>query len=296
MSGSILVRRGGGLGDFLGIVPLLHLIRLRSPHVRLGIQCAARHLPLTQMMPIDATINEDSLPVWMLGSNAGLPEPIQRAWTGWSNVLVFGDPESDMVQAMSRDPSRTVRVKSAHPNPGSKGLYHHIAGILDPPPDDAEWTALKVPLLNVSCLEVQRGDPVLAIHAGAGAVAKQWGLERIRTVLRLLRMRGRFQIDWIVGPSDSEDGLVDAAEGLPYRILRDLQLDQLAVELKRAAVFLGNDSGPAHLAGLLGVRGIVLFGPTDPSVWRPFGQTLTAMDFSMSPAVVSDVILTHLES
>ncbi|MBN2448026.1 MAG: glycosyltransferase family 9 protein, partial [Phycisphaerae bacterium] len=38
-----------------------------------------------------------------------------------------------------------------------------------------------------------------------------------------------------------------------------------------AAVLLGNDSGPGHLAALLGTPTITLFGPTSATVWRPLG-------------------------
>ena len=40
---------------------------------------------------------------------------------------------------------------------------------------------------------------------------------------------------------------------------------------------VGNDSGPSHLASALGVRGVVLFGPTDLAIWRPLGQNTTAL-------------------
>jgi hypothetical protein len=39
--------------------------------------------------------------------------------------------------------------------------------------------------------------------------------------------------------------------------------------LAGAAAYVGNDSGPSHLAGALGTAGVVLFGPTDPARWRP---------------------------
>jgi heptosyltransferase-3 len=37
-----------------------------------------------------------------------------------------------------------------------------------------------------------------------------------------------------------------------------------------ASFFVGNDSGPAHIAAAYGVPCVVLFGPTDPEVWRPW--------------------------
>ena len=38
-----------------------------------------------------------------------------------------------------------------------------------------------------------------------------------------------------------------------------------------AARFIGNDSGPGHLAAITGIPTLALFGPTDPARWRPLG-------------------------
>ena len=47
--------------------------------------------------------------------------------------------------------------------------------------------------------------------------------------------------------------------------------------ISAAAVFVGNDSGPAHLAGMAGVPSVVIFGPTSPEVWKPLGPRVTAV-------------------
>jgi ADP-heptose:LPS heptosyltransferase len=48
-------------------------------------------------------------------------------------------------------------------------------------------------------------------------------------------------------------------------------LYDLACWLSRAALFVGNDSGPAHIAAATGTNMIVLFGPSNPRVWAPRG-------------------------
>ena len=37
---------------------------------------------------------------------------------------------------------------------------------------------------------------------------------------------------------------------------------------------VGNDSGISHLAAALGVPVVALFGPTDPAIWGPRGETV----------------------
>ncbi|MCB9884882.1 MAG: hypothetical protein H6838_05280 [Planctomycetes bacterium] len=46
---------------------------------------------------------------------------------------------------------------------------------------------------------------------------------------------------------------------------------QLADDLAAADAFVGNDSGATHLAAMLGVPTVAVFGPTDPEVWAPVG-------------------------
>ena len=49
---------------------------------------------------------------------------------------------------------------------------------------------------------------------------------------------------------------------------------ELLSHLTHAAVFVGNDSGPGHLAATLGVPTVSLFGPSNPTVWKPLGPSV----------------------
>src|SRR5207248_8336790 len=58
-------------------------------------------------------------------------------------------------------------------------------------------------------------------------------------------------------------------------------------EIKRllagASLFLGNDSGPAHMAAAFGLPVVVLFGPSNVDVWSPWktpAETLAAANIS----------------
>jgi ADP-heptose:LPS heptosyltransferase len=47
--------------------------------------------------------------------------------------------------------------------------------------------------------------------------------------------------------------------------------------LKTARAFVGNDTGPSHLAGVIGVPTVVLFG-SNPGQWQPLGPRVTVID------------------
>lgn len=88
----------------------------------------------------------------------------------------------------------------------------------------------------------------VAIHAGAGQPVREWPRERFEELARRLTAAG-WEVDLL------DNSLTDL----------DVLLDRLA----RADRFIGNDSGPGHLAALLGVPTFTIFGPQLPELFAP---------------------------
>ncbi len=120
-------------------------------------------------------------------------------------------------------------------------------------------------------------EPYAVMAPGAGSMAKCAPLNRFETVARDLHSRGVLPI-FLAGEVEIEQGL---AARFPVRFPRVAtpSLTALAGLLKGAAAVYANDSGPAHLAGLLGAPTTVFFGPTDPDVWRPWGPRVCIQRF-----------------
>jgi heptosyltransferase III len=70
-------------------------------------------------------------------------------------------------------------------------------------------------------------------------------------------------------------------------------IGQLARWLSGAKLYVGNDSGIAHLAAAVGVPVAVFFGPTDPAVWAPRGPSVTVLRQmeTLSAEAAADAIL-----
>ena len=60
-----------------------------------------------------------------------------------------------------------------------------------------------------------------------------------------------------------------------FASLIDEPLLHVAHCLQQCSCYIGNDSGITHLAAMLGVPTVALFGPTEPANWRPIGSTVT---------------------
>ncbi len=115
-------------------------------------------------------------------------------------------------------------------------------------------------------------SPLLAIHVGAGAAAKRWPERHWRDLV------GRFLADgWrVIVVGGAEDAAVAARLGTAPA-LRDwtgrLALTETVALLERADLFIGSDSGPAHLAASAAIPAVILFSGTNrPGQWRPWSR------------------------
>src|SRR5262249_43380711 len=80
----------------------------------------------------------------------------------------------------------------------------------------------------------------------------------------------------LVGPAEreTEASIRSRFADIPGAIVAtDRPIREVAALLSGVRAYVGNDSGVSHLAGRL-APSLVLFGPTDPAVWRPLGPAV----------------------
>jgi heptosyltransferase-3 len=102
------------------------------------------------------------------------------------------------------------------------------------------------------------------LHALASAPDKTWPAANFRAVAESLKREAGLEPIFIGGPAES------LAEFSGYRCISGAPLENIKSLLAGASLFVGNDSGPAHIAAAFGVRSIVLFGNSDHEVWAPW--------------------------
>ena len=110
------------------------------------------------------------------------------------------------------------------------------------------------------------------ISPGAGSVKKRWPLERFMMVAAELKKRG-LRPSILLGPAevDLEAVLQHSPQSQP-QVVKTRTFQELITVLESAVIYIGNDSGVSHLAAFLSVPTLVIFGPSDPDLWRPFGD------------------------
>jgi heptosyltransferase-2 len=114
--------------------------------------------------------------------------------------------------------------------------------------------------------------PMLTVHLGAGTAAKRWPRKHWKALLERFLEDG-WRVIVVGGPEDPplsrilhpHERLIDWSGRLSVR--------QTTALLERSDLFIGADSGPAHLAASAGVLSVILFsGTNSPIQWRPWSS------------------------
>src|SRR3979490_1751897 len=112
--------------------------------------------------------------------------------------------------------------------------------------------------------------PCAMIHPAAAFDTKQWATENFARVSEELTARGLAVIA-IVSVKEKRilDELVKETAA-PVVGLSDLSLPEVTALAARARLFVGNDSGIAHIAAAAGAPCVVIFGSSNVAHWRPW--------------------------
>jgi heptosyltransferase-3 len=133
----------------------------------------------------------------------------------------------------------------------------------------AEHQACAVFYLGVPIQEVPRarlawtasatGDYAV-IHPMAATAEKTWPAAHFLELARHLP----FETVFIAGPGE------DLTPFAAHRTMPGAPFPELANLLGNARLFIGNDSGPAHVAAAFGIPQLIFFGPSDEELWHPW--------------------------
>jgi ADP-heptose:LPS heptosyltransferase len=294
----ILIVRLRSIGDIILLTPTLRLLKAWRPDLRVSVMVEARFRELLQGNPAVEEIltpGEGSGARKLLARLAVVRSLRRRRFSLCVNL--HGGPTSRFLARWSGVP---WRVGFAHYRGAS--LYNVLVPdartILNQPSlHTAEHQAAaffylglppqEIPRAEVFCglaqaewwrrvcarLGVAPGQPYAIIQPTASYKTKEWSAEGFARVGEHLEKRAGVTPVYSCGPG--ETAVLEAVEksrGAPVRRLDGLSLAQFAAALAEARIFVGNDSGPAHLAAALGRPVVVIFGSSSSPIWGPWPQ------------------------
>ena len=106
--------------------------------------------------------------------------------------------------------------------------------------------------------------PYAVIHPVAATPEKTWTAAGFLRIAEYLRDHHRLDSVFIAG----KDQDLSAFAG--WETISGAPLAEIKTLIAGASLFVGNDSGPAHIAAAFGVPPVVIFGPSDPVIWGPW--------------------------
>lgn len=278
----VAIIRLRSLGDCVLTTPALALLKQTRPDLEIGIA----------VEPKFAAVFEGS------GLVSKILEPAWRAVRNWKPVLcvnLHGGTRSQWITALSGAKWRagfahhsttfayTFKIGRAQGILGVNGTVHtaeHLA---------SAFFALGVPVQEVPRARLFAADSPLkgryaVLHPFASAAEKQWPPERFCEVARYLKL-------WNIEPVFLGAAENDTAPFRAHEVFQGSLSDAKAV-ISGATVFIGNDSGPAHMAAAFAVPSAVLFSTSNPAIWGPWrteAEVIVAPD-GLNKVSVSRVI------
>ncbi|MFZ0735731.1 MAG: glycosyltransferase family 9 protein [Candidatus Acidiferrales bacterium] len=283
----ILVIRLRSLGDVVLLTPALSALHSWRPDLRLSVLIEPAWTAVLEGNP---AVHEILVPDWVLSTASRLH---RRKFPVVFNQ--HGGPTSAFLTAATRAPARVCWkgrqfdfLYNVHA-PDAVEFYGTLqVHTVEQRMTQFYWTGLPrgpIPPAQVfpqpearaaiaAALEkkgLAPGEPYAVLLPGARYFTKRWALEHFAAIARWLQdVRGLRSVV-MLGPDEKQmaaDARSKFAAGSVICDSRDLR--ELIALIASAVIFIGNDSGPAHLAAATSIPSVAIFGSSSSVHWRPW--------------------------
>jgi heptosyltransferase III len=260
-----LVYHAGALGDFITALPALSAWRRRHPGARIVLLGRPLYAALAAApLPFDETWDAGAAVFAPLFAAGTPPGPLAERCRPFSSALLFSGAASPLAANLAAAGVEGILRHEPFPAGPVPIVDYHLS--LFPPSATGEDDRL--PRVRTDGAPLEGPSRPVVIHPGSGSPRKNWARERFDGLAERLERDGQ-PVVWLTGPA--EDSL---ARGHRAPAWRSPPLAALAATLSRALLFVGNDSGVAHLAAAAGCPTVSLFGASDERVWAPRGPVV----------------------
>lgn len=307
---NILIIRPGAIGDTLLTFPIVSTLRSACTESRVTFVGNNTVLPLTLEWRLAEEVSDYQSPQWSeLFSTKGIQDVTLRERLGAIELAIcwLRDPDHIVERNLLAAGVKRCIVAPGRP---PEGAHIHIVDYLastiigKSPLPALPDTRKGYPYILASHpfqphAAERRGMGVIAIHPGSGSRQKCWPVERFAQVIEAVWRRG-WPVLVLTGPADEEQRAYLQRHLVPpspemLEMLDGAPLLEVARRLQGCRCYLGNDSGITHLAALLGLPTIALFGPSDPATWRPVGKHVTVIYEPLLAHIAVSAVISAIE-
>jgi ADP-heptose:LPS heptosyltransferase len=264
----VLLIRLRSLGDCVLTTPAIHILKQARPDLRLAVMVEDRFADVFRGNPdVNAVLppHPAAALIWNPRLTLNFHGGSRSMWLTLASAARFRAGFGHFRNSRIYN----LRIPRAQEILGEERTVHtaeHMASAMF-------WLGarrMEIPRARLFAPLVPAERPYAVIHALASAASKSWPAERFLAVARSLP---HLEPVFIGGPGD------DLSAFGEFRTQVNSSLKDTLVLMQSASLFVGNDSGPAHIAAAFGVPLVVLFGESDPVIWAPWrapARTLVA--------------------
>jgi heptosyltransferase-2 len=300
-----LILQPGAIGDCILTLPLAELMK---ETVCPGGVDIIGHTEYLGMLPgrscVDAVRSLDSISLHRLFAGErdfelADGDPLIMAFAGYSWIASFlGEPDSHFeknliftVNCSNSAEVITLAMKLGPEHGGHISDFYRKQFVEQSQLLSQEHnSAVGMPLIRPTQADRLRGMEVLAengvmpttkaiiMHPGSGGAHKCWHLDNFLAVARMLEKEGTDSV-FLLGPAEAERFSESAIAKIRAagKLLTNLSLAEVLGVLGCSRGYIGNDSGITHLSAAVGIRTVVVFGPTAPAIYGPLGPAVTIL-------------------
>ncbi len=274
----ILIVKLDRIGDMVNTTPVFDALRTAFPAARLDI--VAHPGPLALLEADDRITNRFPHRSWLYHDLPMLPPGIptlalvgRLTRTSYPLVVYLRGSLPFLLLALT---SRFAAAKFVAGEPVIRRYLKAIDGLTAP----RAATAPRLTIPEQAALRarslVARDDtdcPVIAIHPTSQTVTKDWPLDRYAQLADELSDRFHARVHFFGGPADRDkiDRLI-ALSRFTHHYHCSLPLLDVAASIAASDLFIGNDSGLAHIAAAVGTPLVLVWGSVNLEMARPATQ------------------------
>ena len=289
----ILILRLRSIGDIILLTPALRLLKEWRPDLHVTVVIEDRFRGLLENNPhVDAILEVSKTSgLTQLGARLKTIHTIRKgdyqlcmnlhggptsamiaSWCGAPLKVAFGHFRSKKIyNFLIPDPREILHQERIHTAEHQASAFFHLgmprkeipAAQINLAAADHDWWTRKQESLGLA------GKPYIILHPTALFATKQWAPEHFAALGA--RLDTQFSVVYSCGPGESQ--VLDAVEKAAGKKLCRLEgtgLRHFAAALAGARLFVGNDSGPAHMAAAVGIPGVVIFSSSSSTIWAPW--------------------------
>jgi len=292
----VFIIRLRSIGDIILLTPALRLLKEWRPDLRISVMVESRFRELLQGNP---AVEEILIPGEGSGARNLISRlavirklrrrrfslclnlhggPTSRLFTRWSAApwrVGFAHYRGATLYNILVPDARTILHKPfLHTAEHQAAAFFHLglpqqeiprAQICSGKEHAAWWEAQR------TSLGIASGQPYAIVHPTAAYKTKEWAPEGFAQIGEYLEGKAGVAVIYSCGPGEAPVlDVVEKAAGAPLRRLQGVSLAQFAAALAGARLFVGNDSGPAHMAAALARPVVVIFGSSSSPIWGPW--------------------------